>query len=145
MFEPTERLLFSMILECLNLFSLILDFEHLHVYSICFFTVRSSHFISTVNHRITASQNDRGWRRPLEAIRFKPLLKQGHREQATQDHVQVAPRKRLHSFSEQPVTCTEKKFFLVFRRKLCPLPLVLALDTTENRLAVALHLLFRYS
>jgi len=50
------------------------------------------------------------------------LLKQGHLQQAAQDHIQAG------------------KFFLIFRRNflcfsLCPLPLVLSLGTTEKSLA----------
>jgi len=76
------------------------------------------------------------------------LPKQGHPQQAAEDHVQAGleylQRRRLHNLSGQPVpvlvTLRGKKFFLMFRRNflcfsLCPLSLVLSLGTTEKSLA----------
>jgi len=62
---------------------------------------------------------------------------------------------RLHKFPGQPVLVlihphSEKKCFLMFRGNLlcfslCPLPLVLSLDTIEKNLAPpSLHCPFRY-
>jgi len=57
-------------------------------------------------HRITESQNDRGWKGPLWVTQSNPLPKQGHPQQAAEDHVQVGleylQRRRLHSPSGQP-------------------------------------------
>jgi len=77
-----------------------------------------------------------------------PLLKQGHLEQAAQDHIQVGferlQQRRHHNPFGQPVpvfhTLKVKKFFLMFTWNflcfsLCPLPLVLSLGTTEKSLA----------
>ena len=58
------------------------------------------------NHRITDSQNGRGWKGPLWSPSSTPLPKQGHPEQAAQDHVQAGleylRRRRLHSLPGQP-------------------------------------------
>ena len=59
-----------------------------------------------VNHRITESQNVRGWKGPLGIPQSNPLPKQGHPEQAAQDRVQAGleylQSRRLHSPSGQP-------------------------------------------
>ena len=59
-------------------------------------------------HRITESQNGRGWKGPLCVIQSnRPLLKQGLLQQAAQDLVQVGleylQRRRLHHLPGQPV------------------------------------------
>ena len=58
------------------------------------------------DHRITESQNGRGWKGPLWVIQSNPLLKQGHLQQAAQDRVQAGleylQRRRLHSLPGQP-------------------------------------------
>ena len=57
-------------------------------------------------HRITESQNGRGWKGPLWVTQPNPLPKQGHPERAAQDLVQAGleylQRRRLHSLPEQP-------------------------------------------
>ena len=58
------------------------------------------------NHRITESQNSRGWKGPLWVTQSNPLPKQGHPEQGAQDLVQAGleylQRRRLHSLPGQP-------------------------------------------
>jgi len=60
------------------------------------------------NHRITESQNVRGWQGPLWVTQSNPLPKQGHPEQAAQDLVRAGleylQRRRLHSLPGQPVS-----------------------------------------
>jgi len=41
------------------------------------------------NHRITESQNGRGWKGPLWVTQSNPLPKQSHLQQAAQDLVQA--------------------------------------------------------
>ena len=90
------------------------------------------------DHRITESQNSRGWKGPLWV---------------TQSRLHRTPSRRgwnisregdstasLGSLFQCSVTLRGKKFLLVFRRNflcfsLCPLPLVLSLGTTEKSLA----------
>ena len=61
----------------------------------------------SVDHRITESQNSRGWKGPLWAIYSTPLPKEGHLQQAAQDLFQVGleylQRRRLHHLPGQPV------------------------------------------
>jgi len=58
----------------------------------------------------TESQNGRGWKGPLWVTQSNPLPKQGHPEQAVQDHVQVGleslQRRRLHNLPSSPVSVT---------------------------------------
>jgi len=79
------------------------------------------------------------------------LPKQSHLEQAAQDFVQVGleflQRRRLHNVPGQSVPGLhhpQSEFFLMFRWNflcfsLCPLPLVLSLDTTEEKMLVYLN------
>jgi len=57
--------------------------------------------------RFTESQNVRGWKGPLGIIWSNPLPKQGHLQQAAQDHIQEGfeylQRRRLHNLPGQPV------------------------------------------
>ena len=57
-------------------------------------------------HRITESQNGRGWKGPLWVTQPNPLPKQGHPEQAAQHRVQAGleylQRRRHHSLPGQP-------------------------------------------
>jgi len=72
-----------------------------------------------------------------------PLLKQGHLEPLAQEHVWTAwsiskdgdPTTSLGKLPQCSVTLTVKKCFLMFRGNLlcfslCPLPLVLSVDTS---------------
>jgi len=60
------------------------------------------------DHKSVESSNGLGCKGPLKAIQSSPLPKQGHPEQAAQDHVQVGleylQRRRLHSLPGQPGT-----------------------------------------
>ena len=57
---------------------------------------------------ITESQNCRGWKGPLEIIKFNPLAKAGSLQQVAQVGIQVGLesylQRRLHHLSGQPVT-----------------------------------------
>jgi len=73
-----------------------------------------------------------------------PLPKQGHLQQAAQDLVQAGLKgdstTSLGNLVQWSITLRGKKFFLMFRRnflcfRLCPLPLVLSLGSTEKSLA----------
>ena len=99
-------------------------------------------------HRITESQNCRGWKGPLEIIETNPPAKAGSLHQVAQVGVQARleylQRRRLHNLPGQPVPVlrhlTVKKFLRTFVRNflccsLCPFPLVLSPRTTEKRLA----------
>ena len=79
-----------------------------------------------------------------------PLPKQGHPEQAAQDHIQAAfgdpqggfPTASLGSLCQGSVTRPAQECCLVLRgsflgAQLCPLPPVLALGTTEQSLALS--------
>lgn len=82
----------------------------------------------------------------------KPLLKQGHREYAIQDHFQMIfschQGQRLHNLPVQPGALLsypqrkkKKSHFLMFRGNLpcfslCLLPLVLSVGSTEQSLAL---------
>jgi len=78
------------------------------------------HVVSVKHHRITESQNGRGWKGPLWVTQSNPLPKQGHPEQAAQDRVQVGleylQRRRLHNLpglllplGERHYTCLQQK------------------------------------
>jgi len=62
-----------------------------------------------VGTRTTESQHGRGWKGPLWVTQPNPLPKQGHPEQAAQDHVQVG-LEYLHRISPK---CTLKVYFAV--------------------------------
>jgi len=51
-------------------------------------------------HRITESQNVRGWKGPLWVTQSNPLPKQGHPEQAAQDLVQAGLEYLQRRYSE---------------------------------------------
>jgi len=115
------------------------------------------------SHRITEGLRLEG---TSGVIWSTPPLKQGHLEQAVQDHVQAVFEYlqgwRLHHLPGQPVPVlghshSEKVFPDVQREppvflrgnllcfSLCPLPLVLSLGTTEKYLSLSsLHSPFRY-
>lgn len=93
------------------------------------------------------SQNCRmaEWEGPSGCLLVQPLIQQGHSEQCTQAHVQMALevlqpgdfKTSLGSLCQCPVTHAVNKFFLMFRgnllySSLCPLPLALAVGTTED-------------
>ena len=63
--------------------------------------------VSDRGHRITESQNGRGWKAPHGSSSPTLLPKQGHLQQAAQDLVQAGleylQRRRLHSLPGQPV------------------------------------------
>ena len=71
---------------------------------------------------ITESQNGRGWKGPLWVTQPNPLPKQGHPQQAAQDHIQGGlnisregdSTASLGSLGQGSVTLRGKKFFLVF-------------------------------
>lgn len=87
-----------------------------------------------------------------------PLLKQGYLEQGVQDNIQATfedlqggnPTAYLGNLCQCSITHTTQQCCQVLRRNLissslCPLPLVLALGTTEkNSNPSTLHLPFRY-
>ena len=116
-----------------------------HVVSVLF--VSSFYFFPlesriSQNHRIVGIGRDF-----LRSCSPSPQLKQGQLEQVSQDHVQLN-FEYLHRWRYSSMgslfqclpTFTVKKCFLVFRWnfmffKLCPLPLVLSVDTTEKILA----------
>ena len=62
--------------------------------------------LSRGSHKITESQNGRGWKGPLWVTQLNPLPKQGHPEQAAQHRVQAGleylQRRRLHNLPGQP-------------------------------------------
>jgi len=71
----------------------------------------------------TQSQNGRGRQALLWVTQSNPLPKQGHPEQAAQDHVQAGleylQRRRLHNLPGQPVPCCSS---IVILSKIIPLP-----------------------
>ena len=109
---------------------------------------KSRNLFGAINHRITESQNGRGWKGPLWSSSPPPLPKQGLLQQAAQDLVQWVfnisregdSTTSLGSLFQCSVTLRGKKFLLMLRRnflcfRLYPLPLVLSLGTTEKSLA----------
>lgn len=87
---------------------------------------------------------------------FQTLLKQEHLQQAAQGHIQAAfevlqgdPIISLGNLWKCSITCTAQNCFLMVRgsllcSSLCPVPLVLALSTSDKSLALsALHPPFR--
>lgn len=103
------------------------------------------------------SQYDWGWKGLLEVVLSKPMLKQGHLEQAAETSVWVTSEDlqgdstaSLGSLCQYSSTRTMKKYFSVFRwNRLCsnlfPLPLLLSLGATEKSLALSsVRLPFRY-
>lgn len=95
-------------------------------------------------HRITGSHIVWGWKGPLEIIWSKPLLKQGHLEQAAQDHIHTTfeylQGGRLQHLCGQPVTFfsdshSEKVFPNVLCFSVCHC--LLLLGTTEHSLALS--------
>lgn len=98
----------------------------------------------SLSHRKAEVRKDL-WRSSGPALMFK----QGHLELGAQDHVQTAfqylQARRLHTslqnLCQQSCLCHSKMCFLMFRRNLLcfsldPLPLVLSLGTTKERLSV---------
>lgn len=96
--------------------------------------------LSALHPPVSRSQNGLGWESPLELLWSNLLLKQGHLEQAAQDHVQTSFGDlcgwRLHSLFGKPipVLCNlhRKETPLMFSQNLldsslCSLPLVMAL------------------
>lgn len=90
------------------------------------------------------------WLRKSSSPTQGSWLKQEHRGQVAQDHIQVACEDFAGGDSTTSLgTVTVKEFFLIFRQNFCssssPLPLVLSLITTETSLALpALYPPYRY-
>lgn len=84
-----------------------LNWHLAEILDICINNIWMFIFSFSQYHRITGSHIAWGWKGPLEVVWSKPLLKQGHLEQATQGHIHTTFKYlqggRYHHLCGQPV------------------------------------------